>query len=75
MNEPLSRTKFTYKVNGEERTAEKPFSVEDLLTELVGQTRMVAVERNGDVIPRRLHQTTMLREDDRLEVVTIVGGG
>jgi sulfur carrier protein len=35
----------------------------------------VAVEYNGEILHRQLWETTHLRPDDRLEIVTIVGGG
>jgi sulfur carrier protein len=35
----------------------------------------VAVERNGDVVPRAEHAATALAEGDVLEIVHLVGGG
>jgi sulfur carrier protein len=35
----------------------------------------VAVERNGDVVPRAQHATTALAEGDVVEIVHFVGGG
>ena len=35
----------------------------------------VAVELNLEVVPRAQHGATVLREGDKLEVVTLVGGG
>jgi sulfur carrier protein len=35
----------------------------------------VAVEVNLEVVPRGKHQTHVLRDGDRLEIVTFVGGG
>jgi sulfur carrier protein len=37
--------------------------------------RAVAVEINKQVVPRRQHETTALRDGDVVEVVTLVGGG
>jgi len=37
--------------------------------------RTIAVEYNGDILHRQFWETTQLAEGDRLEVVTIVGGG
>lgn len=37
--------------------------------------RRVAVEVNGDVVPRSLHASTALHEGDRVEVVHALGGG
>jgi len=35
----------------------------------------VAVERNRVIVPRSLHQETILESGDHIEIVTIVGGG
>ncbi|MGB3136161.1 MAG: sulfur carrier protein ThiS [Nodosilinea sp.] len=37
--------------------------------------RLVAVEYNGEILHRQLWETTRLCPNDRLEIVTIVGGG
>jgi thiamine biosynthesis protein ThiS len=62
-------------VNGEERQVEASTTVAQLLSLLgLGET-LVAVERNEEVVPRARHQSTVLRDGDRIEVVHFVGGG
>lgn len=46
-----------------------------LLTQLEMDPRLVAVEYNGEILHRQFWETTVMQTDDRLEVVTIVGGG
>ncbi len=60
------------KVNGEERELAEGSTVVDLLGQMTGP---VAVERNGEVVPRKEHATTRLAEGDELEIVHFVGGG
>lgn len=62
-------------VNGEEREVPSKTTVTGLLSLLEIQVPHVAVERNLEVIPRALHAETELAEGDKLEVVTLVGGG
>jgi sulfur carrier protein len=62
-------------VNGEEREVAAGTSVSDLLRELGVTQPHVAVELNLEVVPRAQHAGTWLGEGDRLEVVTLVGGG
>ena len=50
-------------------------SVTDLLKSLDIRTKAIAVEINRNVIPGDRHSTTVLGAGDRLEVVTLVGGG
>ena len=50
-------------------------TVADLLEQMQMQPRYVAVERNRELIPRAVHAECMLEDGDRLEIVTLVGGG
>lgn len=61
-------------VNGERREV-KPGTVRDLVVGLGLGKAAVAVEVNKEVVPRKLHDATPLREGDVVEVVTLVGGG
>lgn len=62
-------------VNGETRTVPEGTTVAALIVELGFADRRVAVERNREVVPRAQHATTTLAANDRLELVTFVGGG
>lgn len=62
-------------VNGEKRDVENNMSLAVFLTQLGLAGQPLAVELNGCVIKKQNHATTPLREGDRLEVVTFVGGG
>jgi sulfur carrier protein len=62
-------------VNGSTRLYEAPLAVADLLQQMALAGRKVAVERNGEIVPRGAHASTMLSQGDRLEIVVAVGGG
>ena len=62
-------------VNDRERTVLRGTSVAGLLQELGLPSKFLAVELNRRVVPRADHQTTILLDGDRVEVVTLVGGG
>jgi sulfur carrier protein len=47
----------------------------ELLDFLHMQQRRVAIERNGEIVPKSLHATTVLHENDRIEIVHAIGGG
>ncbi len=61
--------------NGEPREVAEGTTVAELLQQLDMQPRYVAVEINLQLIPRQLHALQVLNAEDRLEVVTLVGGG
>jgi thiamine biosynthesis protein ThiS len=62
-------------VNGEPRDLQNNTSLEELIHELSLAAERVAIELNQSVVRRRDWPTTMLSEDDRVEIVHFVGGG
>lgn len=62
-------------VNGARQRLEAGATVADLLARLQVAGRRVAVERNGQIVPKSMHGHTRLADGDRLEVVVAVGGG
>ncbi len=62
-------------INGESREFADAKSVDDLLGELALTGKRVAVERNGEIVPRGMHAATLLSNGDQLEIVVAVGGG
>jgi thiamine biosynthesis protein ThiS len=66
---------MTLTVNGEPRTVAEGLTLAQLVRELGLERNPIAVELNLSVIPRDRHGETRLAEGDRLEIVTLVGGG
>ena len=62
-------------LNGEPRSIPIGETLLALLGTLALDPRMVAVERNLEIVPRSAYATCVLEPGDRLEVVTFVGGG
>ena len=62
-------------VNGKEVTLTGSLSVADYLEQNNYQLKRIAVEMNGDILPKYSYSDTMLKDGDRLEVVSFVGGG
>ena len=62
-------------VNGETRTCAAQSPLTEVLEQLGFNPRLVAVEYNGEILHRQFWSQTQLQQGDRLEVVTIVGGG
>ena len=62
-------------VNGETRNCVSPTALPELLQQLGFNPRLVAVEYNGEILHRQFWVETQIKNGDRLEVVTIVGGG
>ena len=62
-------------LNGKESQFDAPVTVGVLLHQVIPHPEIVAVEVNGQVVPRRDHSSYKLGEGDQVEVVTFVGGG
>ncbi|HEY6864658.1 MAG TPA: sulfur carrier protein ThiS [Burkholderiales bacterium] len=62
-------------INGEPRRLAASASVSELLAALELAGKRVAVERNGEIVPRSRYEQTALADGDRLEIVVAVGGG
>ena len=63
------------KVNGAEREVEDGTSVEELVRALGLRPEIVAVELNERLVARERRAERMLAPGDRVELVTLVGGG
>ena len=61
--------------NGEEREFSGATTVAELLQRYDFEPRQVAVEVNLELAPRGRHAEWILQDGDRVEVVTLVGGG
>lgn len=68
-------TQITLQVNGETRSCPPQTQLPQLLEQLGLNPRLVAVEYNGEILHRQFWAETQVQEGDKLEIVTIVGGG
>lgn len=62
-------------LNGSSCRFDDRATVADLIRELALDGKRVAVERNGEIVPKSHHGVTLLADGDRIEVVRAVGGG
>ncbi|RME41326.1 MAG: sulfur carrier protein ThiS [Planctomycetota bacterium] len=62
-------------INGKPQEVEDDLSVADLLAVRNLEPVRVAVEINEELVPRRRFAETPVRPGDRIEIVTLVGGG
>jgi sulfur carrier protein len=62
-------------INGDSRQFGRALAVTELLDELALAGKRVAIERNGEIVPRSRYAETRLANGDQLEIVVAVGGG
>ena len=63
------------KINGEIRQFNPPLTVAGLIEQLGYAGKRIAVERNGEIVPKSRHASVPLASGDQLEIVVAVGGG
>lgn len=63
------------KVNGERMESIIGKTVAEYLTISGYDMRRVAVELNGDILPKARFESTVLHDGDNVEIVSFVGGG
>lgn len=74
-HEPSSAETVNILINGEPRSVASGTTLAQLLETLRLDPRTLAVELNLNVIPRGRHAHCEVQDGDRLEIVTLVGGG
>jgi sulfur carrier protein len=62
-------------LNGAPREFPAPLTFAELLDRLELSTKRLAVERNGEIVPRSRFDEARVGDGDRIEVVMAVGGG
>lgn len=66
---------ITFSINGEPRQFPQAISIAALIGEMGLAGKRIALERNGEIVPRSRFAEQMLDDGDRLEIVVAVGGG
>lgn len=66
--------KIVVKINGESFDVAGK-SIEKYLVDAGYDTKCIAIELNGDIIPKAQYENTYLDDGDSVEVVSFVGGG
>jgi len=62
-------------LNGEDKSLDENTSLQQLLGSLNLEGKRLAVEINGDIIPKSQHQSRLIQEGDKIEIVQAIGGG
>ncbi len=66
---------ITILVNGEQKSFAQPIALQEALEILQLKGQRMAIEVNGEVVPKSRYSDYILKDGDRLEVVIAVGGG
>ncbi|WP_394063949.1 sulfur carrier protein ThiS [Alcaligenes sp. WGS1538] len=62
-------------LNGQNKTLSNTDTISALIAQLGYENKRIAVELNGDIVPKSQHATTAIKDSDTIEIVVAVGGG
>jgi len=62
-------------INGRMQSFAAPLTVARALEHLALQNKRIALERNGEIVPRSQFDAVELADGDTIEIVVAVGGG
>ena len=62
-------------INGKTLTLSAPKTLGVYLDENNYRRKYIAVEKNGEILPKSEYDTTYLNDGDKIEIVSFVGGG
>ena len=63
------------KVNGENQVWEKEITLLEFITQKKLDAQKIVVEHNGSIVEKGSLEKTLIKENDRIEIVSFVGGG
>jgi sulfur carrier protein len=66
---------ITLSINGASRAFSAVLNIAELVEQLGYTGKRIALERNGEIVPRSTYAHVQLAEGDKLEIVVAVGGG
>ena len=69
------RQDVVIRVNGTEEAYSEEMTVMEYVSAKGYRTNRIAVERNGQIVPKNAYESTVIKDGDSLEVVSFVGGG
>ena len=62
-------------INGETKEIAEGLNVATLMAELGVEPGQVAVEKNGEIVPKSTHAKAPIESGDSIEIVRFIGGG
>ena len=62
-------------LNGRKITVKQKINVHELLVKYKLDKKKIALELNGEILPKPLHKKKLLKNNDKIEIVHFIGGG
>ena len=71
----LPERRFMITINGKTRGLSENITVSEYLKQNQYRPERIAIELNGSILPKSAYDSTVLKDEDVMEIVSFVGGG
>ena len=62
-------------INGRKINIKQKINLSDLLKKYKLDTKKIALELNGEIIPKQIYKKRIIKNKDKIEIVHFIGGG
>ena len=71
----MKKNKIQIYINGKKKTINISYSLIDILKEYSLENKLIAIEINQEVIPKSNYKGKKINQNDRIEILELIGGG
>ena len=71
----MKKNKIQIYINGKIKIINSSFNLIDILKEYALETKLVAIEINREIIPKSKYKNKKINQNDRIEILELIGGG
>ena len=71
----MKNNKIQIYINGKKKNIHMSYNIVDILEEYSLRNKLIAVEINQEVIPKSNYKTKKIKQNDRIEILELIGGG
>ena len=71
----MKKNKIQIYINGKKKNIDFKYSLIDVLKDYSLKDKLIAVEINREIIPKSRYKNKKINQNDRIEILELIGGG
>ena len=71
----MKNKKIQIYINGKKKIINVNYNLNNILEDFSLQNKLVAIELNKEVVPKSKYKTKKINQNDRIEILELIGGG
>ena len=71
----MKKNKIQIYINGKKKNIDIKYSLIDVLKDYSLKDKLIAVEINREIIPKSKYKNKKINQNDRIEILELIGGG